>query len=159
MRTLVFTLSVLATSACMMPPQGAALMQQTAQEFNFDLRFGRMELAVEQVAPKYESEFARKHRGWGNRIHVTDAESVGMRMRGQENCDVSVRVAWYRVEEGELHSTLLKQHWHLYQKGWLLDAEDRLDGDIGALGENVEVLTPDTPTRSAQFPTVRLGTD
>jgi len=159
MRTLVLGLGILATTSCMMPPQGAALIQQTSQEFNFDTRFGRMELAVEQVAPKYAEEFARKHRTWGNRVRITDAEGVGMRMRGQENCDISVRLAWYRTEEGELHTTLVKQHWHLYPKGWLLDGEDRLDGDIGALGENVEVVTPDSPARTAQFPTVRLGAD
>ncbi len=159
MRTLLLAIGLLSTSACMMPPQGAALMQQTAQEFNFDLRFGRMELAVEQVSPKYADEFAKRHRGWGSRVHVTDAESVGMKMKGAENCDVSVRVGWYRVEEGDLHTTLVKQHWHLYPKGWLLDNEERFDGDIGVLGENVEVVTPDSPVRSAQFPTVRLGTD
>ncbi len=134
-------------------------MQQTAQQFNFDLRFGRLELAMEQVAPKYEGDFTKKHRGWGSAVHVTDAETVGLRMRGPENCDVSVRVGWYRVEDGDLHTTLLKQHWHLYNRGWLLDNEERLDGAIGALGENVEVLAPDTPGRAAQFPTVRLGAD
>jgi len=143
----------------MMPPQGAALMQQTAQQFNFDLRFGRTELAMEQVSPKYADDFVKRHRGWGSVVHVTDAETVGMRMKGVENCDISVQVGWYRVDEGELRTTLLKQKWHLYPSGWRLDSEERTDGDIGALGENVEVVTPDTPQRAAQFPTVRLGTD
>jgi hypothetical protein len=157
MRTLVLSLAL---AGCMMPPQGAALVQQTAQQFNFDTRFGRMALAVEQVAPKYESTFAKRHRAWGGAIHVTDAETVGMRMHGSEDCDVSVRIGWYRVEEGDLHQTLVKQHWHLYPHGgWLLDAEDRTDGDVGALGENVKIVAPDGPIRSAQFPTVSLGTD
>jgi hypothetical protein len=146
-------------ASCMMPPQGAALMQQTAQEFNLDIRFGRMELAVEQVAPKYTDEFARRHRYWGSAVHVTDAETVGLRMKGSENCDISVRVGWYRAEEGDLHTTLVKQHWHLYNRGWLLDAEERIDGDIGALGEKVDILAPDTASHPMQFPTVRLGTD
>src|ERR1700688_17511 len=93
---------LLPLTACLMPPQGAALMQQTAQQFNFDLRFGRMELAGEQIAPKYNDDFTKKHRGWGSSVHITDAETVGLRMKGVENCDVSVRVAWYRVDEGYL---------------------------------------------------------
>jgi hypothetical protein len=160
MRTLTLGFGLaLPLVSCMMPPQGAALMQQTAQEFNFDLRFGRMELAIEQVASKYSDEFMKHHRGWGGAVHITDAETVGMRMRTPENYDISVRVGWYRADEGELHQTLLKQHWHLYPKGWQLDGEDRLEGDIGVLGENVQILAPDTPTRPSQFPTVRLGTD
>jgi hypothetical protein len=146
-------------AACMMPPQGAALVQQTSEQFNFDTRFGRMEMAVEQIAPKYETEFTKKHRAWGGPIHVTDAETIGMKMRGQEDCDVAVRIGWYRVDQPELHTTYVKQHWHLYKRGWLLDAEKRTDGDIGALGENVEVVAPEGPVRAAQFPTIRLGTD
>jgi hypothetical protein len=159
MRTLTLALPLVALAACMMPPQGAALVQQTAQAFNFDTRFGRMELAVEQVSPKYQEEFAKKHRAWGSTIHVTDAETVGMRMRGQENSDVTVRVAWYRAEEGELKTTVLKQKWHLFPAGWRLEGEERLDGDIGALGEHVEVVSPETVAHTAQFPTVRLGAD
>ena len=145
--------------ACVMPPSGPALMQQTAQQFNFDMRFGRTEAAMEQIAPKYADEFVKRHRGWGSAVHVTDAETVSMRPKGPENYDVSVRVGWYRAEEGDLHTTMLKQKWHLYPRGWLLDAEERVEGDIGALGENVEVVAPDLPSRNVQFPTVRLSTD
>jgi hypothetical protein len=159
MRSLAFVFVATSALACMMPPQGAALVQQTSQQFNFDTRFGRMELAMEQVSPKYTDEFAKRHRLWGGGIHVTDAETVGQRMRGQDNSEVTVRVGWYRTDEGELRTTLLKQKWHLYAVGWRLDSEERIDGDIGALGERVEILTPETQTHTAQFPTLRLGTD
>ncbi len=157
MRTLL--LSVVTATACMMPPTGAALIQQTAQEFNFDTRFGRMELAVEQVSPKYLEQFQKRHRTWGGSIHITDAEMMGMKMRGAEDCDVSVRVGWYRVSEGDLRTTIVRQRWHRFTAGWRLDGEERADGDIGALGEAVDVVEPDGPVKSAQFPTVRLGSD
>jgi hypothetical protein len=161
MRKAIFigALFALTTAGCMMPPQGAALVQQTTQEFNFDTRFGRMELAMEQVSAKYADEFMKRHRHWGSSIHVTDAEGVGMRMRGQDNSDITVRVGWYFADQGELKTTLLKQKWHLYASGWKLDGEERLDGDIGALGEKVEIIAPDSTPRTAQFPTLRLGTD
>ncbi|HSQ63160.1 MAG TPA: hypothetical protein VLM85_08080 [Polyangiaceae bacterium] len=157
MRTLLLCL-VIATG-CMMPPTGAALIQQTAQEFNFDTRFGRMEMAVEQVSPKYLERFQKRHRYWGGVIHVTDAEMMGMKMKGQEDCDVDVRVGWYRVNEGDLRTTIVRQRWHRFTAGWRLDGEERADGDVGALGEAVDVIEPDAPTKSAQFPTVQLGSD
>ena len=159
MRNAIFISALVVATGCMMPPQGAALVQQTTQQFNFDTRFGRMELAMEQVSPKYTEEFIKRHRFWGGAIHVTDAEPLGQRMRGQDNADVSVRLTWYRAEEGELRTTILKQKWHLYPAGWRLDSEERLDGDIGALGEKVEVVAPDSTPRTAQFPTLRLGAD
>jgi hypothetical protein len=70
-----------------------------------------------------------------------------------------VRVGWYRVAEGDLRTTIVRQHWHRFRSGWLLDGEERADGDIGALGEAVEVLQPEAPSKAAQFATVRLGTD
>ena len=154
-----FFVGALLASGCMMPPQGAELVQQTTQQFNFDTRFGRMELAMEQVSAKYAEEFMKRHRYWGSAIHVTDSEPVGSRMRGQDNSEVTVRVGWYRADEGELKVTVLKQKWHLYPAGWKLDSEDRIDGDIGVLGEKVEIVAPDTTPRTAQFPTMRLGTD
>jgi hypothetical protein len=149
----------LGASACLMPPTGMALIQQTAQQFNFDTRFGRMEMAVEQISPKYLEEFQRRHRFWGSAVRVTDAEMMGARFKGDDDADVSVRVTWYRLEEGDLHMTVLKQRWHKHKMGWLLDGEERGDGDIGVLGEAVDVVMPDTPTKSAQFPTVRIGQD
>ncbi len=160
MRTLRPLLScLLSATACMMPPTGAALIQQTAQQFNFDTRFGRMEMAVEQVSPRYLEKFQERHRYWGGSVHITDAEMMGMKMKGDEDCDVSVRVAWYRAAEGDLRTTIVRQRWHRFRSGWLLDGEERADGDVGALGEAVDILEPEAPTKSAQFPTVRLGSD
>ena len=158
LRPLLFS-CLLSATACMMPPTGAALIQQTAQQFNFDTRFGRMEMAVEQVSPRYLEKFQERHRYWGGSVHITDAETLGMKMKGEEDADVSVRVAWYRATEGDLRTTIVRQRWHRFRSGWLLDGEERADGDVGALGEAVDILEPETPTKSAQFPTVHLGTD
>jgi hypothetical protein len=142
---------------CLNQPTGAALVQQTTQEFNVNTRFGRMALASEDVAPSYRAEFAKRHRMWGGPVRVTDAETAGMRMKGVDQADVLVRVGWYRVDEGDLHVTTIKQSWHRYKTAWLLDGEERTDGDVGVLGERVEVLRPDGPEQHAQFPTIRIA--
>lgn len=160
MRRSALLLASLAASlglACLNQPTGAALVQETTQEFNVNTRFGRMQLAFEDVAPGYKSEFLRRHSLWGKSVRITDAETAGMQMKGIDQADVVVRVGWYRVDEGDLHVTTIKQSWHRYKTAWLLDDETRTDGDVGVMGERVEVVRPDGPQEHAQFPTVRIA--
>jgi hypothetical protein len=64
-------------------------------------------------------------------------------------------VAWYRIDQGDLRQTTLRQSWHDEKGEWRLVDEASADGDLGLLGEPVQ----DAPSRpkNAQFPTVRLG--
>jgi len=141
--------------ACPTPPTAMARAQLAAQEFNVDSRFGRSELALDRVATSAREEFAAQHRGWGTSVRIAEVEVSGLRPQGERDADVIVRVAWYRPNEQELHTTTLKQSWH-DQGSWQLVAEQRLDGDIGLLGEQVVYVRP--PSAPApQFKTVRLG--
>ncbi len=141
------------------PPAGAlASAQEAAQALNVDAQFGRTEIAMDSVAPDARAEFAAHHHGWGTTVRVADVELAGMRAHGEHDVDVLVRVAWYRPEEQELRSTTLKQGWR-NKNGWLLVTEQRLEGDVGLLGEPVVYEAPSVPRSPAQFPTVRLGGD
>jgi hypothetical protein len=144
-------------AACAVPPTAFARAQQTVQEFNLDARFGRNELVLERVAPAERDEFALHHRAWGASIRVADVELAGMKPQNDHEVDVFVRVAWYRPQEQELKQTTLKQHWRDKIDDWQLISEQRLDGDIGLLGETVVFETPSAPKQPAQFPTIRLG--
>lgn len=157
MRRILALAPALALAACMNTPMGPAAVQQTSQEFNMHTRFGRMEVAVQDVSDDYRPEFGRRHALWHSALHVTDAEVASLRMIGDEDADVTVRIGWYRVDQGDLLTTTVKQKWHRLTGKWRLDGEERLDGAIGILGERVEIITPDTPPVHAQFPTVRLG--
>ena len=157
MRRILALAFALPLAACMNTPMGPAAVQQTSQEFNMHTRFGRMEVAIQDVSDGYRPEFGRRHGLWHNVLHVTDAEVAALQMVGDEDADVVVRIAWYRVDQGDLLSTTVKQKWHRVTGKWRLDGEERLDGAIGILGEKVEIVTPDTPPVHAQFPTVRLG--
>jgi hypothetical protein len=79
-----------------------------------------------------------------------------MHARDDHDVDVIVRVAWYRPEQQELCTTTLKQVWRA-KNGWQLVSEERLDGEIGLLGEPVVYQAPAVDRAPAQFPTVRLG--
>jgi hypothetical protein len=155
MRTLF--LAPIALAACF-GQTGPAKMQEAAIELNVNARFGRMELASERVAPKGRQDFFGHRQGWGGRVRVADTEVSGLKMTGDEDAEVTVRVAWFRPDEGELHVTVLRQAWHDFKGDWKVVSEQRTDGDIGLLGERV-VAAPDAPRErtNAQFPTVRIG--
>ncbi len=139
---------------------GGASAQTAATNFTNNVRFGRMELAAEQVAPgeKNQSAFVEHHSAWGNRIRVADAELVGIKMvKKDEEADVSVKVSWFRLDEEELRLTTIKQKWTAKYGGWLLASETRVDGDIGLLGEKVEQAEDAPPRDNVHFPTIHIG--
>jgi hypothetical protein len=142
-------------AGCAAPPTALARAQEAAQELNLDARFGRNELAMEHVAPAERDDFALHHQGWGTRVRVADLELAGMKAHGNQDVDVIVRVAWYRPEQQELRVTTLKQRWH-DKDGWHLVGEERLDGDVGLIGEPVVYAAPPAQP-PARFPTIRLG--
>ena len=61
------------------------------------------------------------------------------------------------MDQQELKATTMKQSWHQRSDDWLLASEQRLEGDLGLLGETVVVEQPASPRPPAQFPTIRLG--
>jgi len=150
---------LLAACSALLPSQGIAKAQETAQSFNEDARFGRNELVLDQIAPAEREEFSLHHRAWGKEIRVADIEMSGMKARGDKDVDVVVHISWYRPEQQELRSTTLQQTWHNKTDSWQLVGEKRMDGDIGLLGEAVIMQAPTEAKMPSQFPTIRLGGD
>ena len=139
---------------------GGVSAQTAATNFTNNVRFGRMELAAEQVAPgeKNQAAFVEHHSGWGGRIRVADAELVGVKMvKKDEEADISVKVSWFRLDEEELRQTTIKQKWTAKYGGWLLASETRADGDVGLLGEKVQQPDDAPPRENMHFPTIHIG--
>ena len=147
---------LLGLCSCVATPRGAAKAQEAALDLNVNARFGRMEIAAERVADKGREEFFGHRRGWGGRVRVADLELAGVRLTGDDDADVTVRVAWYRVDEEELKVTTLRQKWHLYGEDWKLVAEARTDGELGLLGEAAPPPSEPGPKKNVQFPTIRI---
>jgi len=147
--------SLLAACAGIGTPASHA--QEAAQSIAENERFGRVELVLEKVAPGARADYVKTHSGWGGRITIADTELGGFHMDGDEDAELNVRVTWYNSTDLELRSTLLRQKWHGPKGNWLLMSEERIDGDIGLLGEKIVVQTPDEAPAHVQFPTVRIG--
>jgi hypothetical protein len=159
MRTrVVLLLASLFLAGCPHQSPGAR-MQETASDLNLNARFGRMELAAESVSPKAKEQFFEHRKGWGGKIRIADFELAGVRLaKNEEDADVFVKVAWFNVNEGDLHTTTLAQKWHDFRGDWKLTSEERLDGDLGLLGEPAPPPTGAPPSpKPSQFPTIRLG--
>ena len=140
-------------------------LQEAATELNVNTRFGRMEMATESVAPTARDAFMQRRRAWGNDVRVADYELAGVHVKESETeAETFVQVAWYRIDQGDLHNTTLKQSWRSFKGDWKLVDETRKEGDAGLLNE--PGTTPDAHTSAppmavrpaaAQFPTIKLG--
>ncbi len=161
MRKLFFVVaSGACLTGCLGQPTGAAAAQEAARELTVNLRFGRMELVMERVAPAERDTYVASHRGWGNAVRIADAELAGMHLVSKEEALVIVRVAWYEPTAQELRMTTLRQTWKETKGDWLLFAEARADGDIGLLGEPTPAPAENSSAPAehhpAQFRTVRI---
>lgn len=150
-------LVVVGVCGCLSQLTGAAAAQEAAQELNVNTRFGRMQLAIEHVDGKVRDKFARSHGAWGGPVRIADSELAGVRLAAKDQAEVFVRVAWYNVDQQELHVTTLRQTYKDHKGDWLLEKEDRVEGDPGLLGDPVVAVAPPTPRTNAQFATVRIG--
>ncbi|HVJ89381.1 MAG TPA: hypothetical protein VM580_06220 [Labilithrix sp.] len=136
-----------------------ARAQEAVTDLNAHARFGRMEIAAERVAPSSREAFLARRKAWGGNLRVADYELAGFHMKGASDAETLVKVAWYRIDEGDLHTTVLKQKWHAFKGDWQLVDEERADGDAGLIGEPVEPKNAGKPERkSSRFPTIYLGT-
>lgn len=117
-----------------------------------------MELAAERVAPAARDAFLARRKAWGGNVRVADYELAGFRMKSDADAEMLVKVAWYRIDQGDLRVTTLKQRWHDFKGDWRLVDETRADGDVGLIGEPpVPSETAKAAPKNAQFPTIRLG--
>ncbi len=146
-------------AACNQIGTPASHAQEAAQNIAENERFGRVELVLEKVSPGARPDFVKAHSGWGGKITIADTELGNFHMEGKEDAEMNLRVTWYLASEQELRSTLLRQRWHSTKGTWLLTSEERVDGDVGLLGEKVEVQAPTEAPHHAQFATVRIGAE
>jgi hypothetical protein len=155
MRLLTFAGFSVVLCGCV-APRGAAKAQLTAGDLNVNARFGRMELAAESIAPEARQQFFEHRKTWGGKIRIADTELSNLQLKTPDDADITVRIAWYRVDDQELHTTTLRQAWHQYTEDWKLTGEARADGDIGLFGE-APPQEQVAPKRNAHFATVRIG--
>ena len=61
-----------------------------------------------------------------------DCDILGLRLRDKEHADVALAVNWQRIDDSEMRSTELVQHWTDHKGTWLLETEDRAAATSGS---------------------------
>ena len=108
-------------------------VQEAAHDLTTAARFGRMDIALERVSRASRDDFVKRHAAWGSAVRVVDSEIQGLSLRDKEHADVFVTVGWQRIQESEMRTTHLTQHWRDHRGSWMLETEERTAGDVGLL--------------------------
>jgi hypothetical protein len=140
--------------ACMSGLTPAQRVQDAANDYTTAVRFGRMDIAADQVGKDAHGAFLRQHAAWGNTLRVLDSELLAMRLSDKDRAEVMVSVSWQRVDEAETRVTQIAQRWKNEGSGWRLESEERSRGDVGLLGEPVTMVP--APERPARFRTITI---
>jgi hypothetical protein len=131
---LLLLLSPLAAIGCA-PNSATQVLSDTSYDVAMAERFGRMDIVLDQVAPKKRDAFTKAHAAWGGDIRIVDLEYGGMRLSDPSHADVTLIIAWQRLDDASLFTTTVKQSWFHGEDHWVITKESRVSGDRGLLDE------------------------
>jgi hypothetical protein len=131
---------------------GCTLANLTPQErfkesthvLNDASRWGRVDIASEQVSPKYRDRFVSRHREWGTTLSIADADITRMQLADDRQSAISeISVSWYETGGITLRSSVITQKWEVeHGKFFLVDEAVRV-GDP-------KVFVEDAPTEGGE---------
>lgn len=107
-------------------------------QLNDEIRWGRVDLAAQRVAPSHRRAFVRAHRAWGGMVHIADADVTNMDLGLPDGRAASfVTYSWFDERTMQLQSTTVRQLWVGEGEGYVLVGEEIIGGD--------EALLPGAP--------------
>lgn len=143
--------------ACGATAPSTVRARDSIREFNTQTRFGRIELAAQNVAPEYQHAYAEHRRQWNALYHVTDVTLSELReVPGDPpRMDAVAQVAWYRSDVNEVDGTTVAQTWTARGGSYVLTEEHVLGGNPALFDPTPrEILRP--PAESKQFKVLPL---
>lgn len=129
--TLVVLLFGLTASGCLLQNLGAE-RQLTDQVYalNDEIRWARIDLATERVAPEFRPTFLQLHRAWGHDIQIADSDCTHVQIsEDSESATSLVTLSWYDQRTMELYTSVIRQRWIKTDSGFLLDEEIVVGGE------------------------------
>ncbi len=140
MRTVSLLLAV-ALSGCMLGNLSQSeKLREAVNGYNEEVRWTRLDLAVQRVAPAHRATFRLHHMGWGRDIQLADVEVMGMNVAGEdvEQATSTVAYRWYDHRDMLMAETLVLQTWERTRGNFYLTSEEHLEGDPGLLRDPPE---------------------
>jgi hypothetical protein len=103
-------------------------------QLNDEIRWGRVDLAAQRVAPSHRGQFVQSHRAWGTSIRIAEADVTHMQMGLPDGQAASlVTYSWFNERTMELSSTTVRQLWKSEGSGFVLHGEEVIAGDESLL--------------------------
>jgi len=132
------TVAAIVLLAACMPPTPAQKATDAARELNMAARWGRMNEAINRTDPKERAEFAKRHANWHTNVRIVETELAGLNMKDATTATIQVDVSWMFSDDPTLRVTRLEQEWSDAEGKWVMLSEEKLSGDPGLFGEEVE---------------------
>lgn len=109
-------------------------LRDAVVELNDEVRWNRMDVAVQRVAPGFQEQFRYSHLQWGQQIQIADTEILGVKA-DKEKGEATSRIAvkWYDQSTMMIAATTLRQEWKKAGRGFMLMGETVEAGHPGLL--------------------------
>ena len=142
-------LALLGLAGCIAPTSGTQKLADTAYDMNNATRFGRMDVALEHVAPKAREQFQKQHAGWSRLARIVDIDFNGIQVKKDGVGEVVVTLTWQRADEATPRNKSLVQRWTETRNVWSMISEEE-KGDEGLLGEKRDSKAKTEPNAPAK---------
>ena len=142
-------LALLGLTGCFAPTSSTQKLADSAYDMNNATRFGRMDVALEHVAPKSREQFQKEHAGWMRSARIVDIDFNGIQVKNNGDGEVVVTLTWQRADEATTRTTSLVQRWTETRNIWTMLSEEA-KGDEGLLAETPKGATATTPDAPAK---------
>jgi hypothetical protein len=136
MRIRLFALALLLLPACVTPilPQETPAVDDYAQEYNNDVRWGRWQEAAAQVEPERRTAFLKLFDDSQSPFRFTSVDIMSARPLSEDGTEVEMLVAleFYRLPSVKERKVRQVQHWRydVPDKKWVVTP------DLAVLGGN-----------------------
>jgi len=113
---------------------------------NDEVRWDRMDLATQRVAPTYRTAFSLTHHDWHEGMQIADSEIVHVQVgEDKEDAKAFIKIRWYDLRTMLVAETTLEQKWKKVGRNFVLISEEVRAGDprLIALPEGVTLDAAD----------------
>lgn len=122
-------LATVFVAACLSPSTPLQRLTDSAYDFNLATRFGRTDVALENVSRDEQASFSKRHETWGAQLRIVDSEVIEIARTDDGVAQVTVDIQWHRANESLIHATRLRQAWKDIGPRWVLEGELAVAGD------------------------------
>jgi len=97
---------------------------------NDEVRWNRMDLATQRVAPTFRTAFSLTHHDWHEGMQIADSEIVHVQVgEDKEDAKAFIKIRWYDQRTMLVSETTLEQKWKKVGRSFVLIAEEVRAGD------------------------------